>query len=687
MSSVECSARSPRRVPPALALLQRAVTSPRVLIYVSCTLLAIVSAYVMGKDMQWDTLDYHFYAGFSAIHDRFGLDYFAAAPQSYLNPYAYAPFYLLARSGLTAFGVAAILAVLQAPILWLTYELAIAIAPTDRRHLRIAIGASAALLAFANPVLIQQFGSSYADITTGELALAGCWVIAGAIRSPRAQRMAIAGFLLGAASALKMTNSPYALSVAIVPLFLPVEWPKRLRLAGVYGAFVALALVLFSAPWAWQLQRLFGNPLFPLFNGIFRSPEYTTAPVADLRFVPASLAEALWRPFAMIAPVRMVHFEIPAPDLRYAFLLVLGVGLVLMQSWHRLRRVRMATREPPCVSGAGRMPLALACALLISWAIWLAESGNSRYFIPMASIASVLIVYLTYRLCAGHPRVWACATVVLLGVQIYQVQAGADFRPPLPWGDEAWFDVSVPKPLASQPSLYLSVGIQANSFVVPYLAPGSAFINIDGLYLLGPDGTNGARIRKLIGRFSPHLRVLIGDTRVTAEQETDVPHLDNVDDAVAPFGLRVDTARCARIVARYAPKLQIITLARQVPTLPISKWYTRYMVSCQLVPDPVHEDASIFRARGPNLALDRLEDACPALFRPRRPLTYVAGNAAHGYRWARQYADTNVLAWVYDGRVKYEELIGHRPERDVGSEAAWGRAPLRIPCESRTGLH
>jgi hypothetical protein len=686
MSSVECSARSPRRVSPAFALLQGAVTSPRVLIYISCTLLALVSAYCMGKDMQWDTLDYHLYAGFSAIHDRFGLDYFAAAPQSYLNPYAYAPFYLLATSGLTALGVATILAVLQAPILWLTYELAIAIAPADRLPLRVAIGASAALLAFANPVLIQQFGSSYADITTGELALAGWLLMAGAIRQPGARRMAIAGFLLGAASALKMTNSPYALSLAIIPLFLPVKWSKRLRLACVYGGSVALTLVLVSAPWSWQLERLFGSPLFPLLNGVFRSPEYTSAPVADLRFVPTSLAEAAWRPFAMIAPVRMVHFEIPAPDLRYALLLVLGVGLILVQSWRRLRGARMGTGEPH-TSDAGRMPLALGCAFLISWAIWLAESGNSRYFIPMASVASALIVYLTYRLCAGHPRVWAGAIAALLAVQVYQVQAGSEFRPQLPWGDEAWFDVSVPKPLASQPSLYLSVGIQSNSFVVPYLAPGSGFINIDGLYLLGPDDTNGARIRKLIERFSPHLRVLIGDTRVSADQETDVPHLDNVDDAVEPFGLRVDASRCTRIVARYAPKLQIITVARRLPTLPLSKWYTRYMVSCPLVQDPVHEDASIFKARAPNLALDRLEDACPALFQPRRPLTYVAGNAAHGYEWARQYANSNVLAWVYDGRVKYQELINHRPERDVGSVVAWGRAPLRIPCESRAGLH
>jgi len=660
--------------------------SPRFLVYVFCTLLALVTACWLGKDMQWDTLDYHLYAGFSAIHDRFGMDYFAAAPQSYLNPYAYVPFYLLATSGLTALGAAAILAVLQSAILWLTYELATTVVAANPPRARIAIGIFAALLAFANPVLVQQLGSSFADVTTGELVLAGWLVLIGAIRAPRVWRFLGAGLLLGAASALKATNSLDALSVAIVPFFLPVSWSKRLRLACLYGMSVALMFVLLSAPWSMQLQRQFGSPLFPLFNGIFRSPEYTTAPVADLRFVPASLAEAAWRPFAMIAPVRMVHFEIPAPDLRYALLLVLGVVLVLVQSWHRLRRARMQTREPRA-SDQVRMPLALGCAFLISWAIWLAESGNSRYFIPMACVASVLIAYLTHRLSAGRPRVCVCAIAAILAVQVYQVQAGMEFRPPLPWGGEAWFDVSVPKALASQPSLYFSVGIQSNSFVVPYLATGSGFINISGLYVLGPDGTNGARIRELVERFSPHLRVLVTDTRVNADQETDVPHLDDVADAVAPFGLRVDTTRCVRIVAPYAPKLQIVTFARQIPKLPLSKWYTRYMVSCQLVQDRTREDALVFKEPGPNLVLDRLEDACPALFQPRRPVTFVLGNAAHGYRWARQYANTNVLAWVYDGRVKFQELIGRHPERDVGSELAWERTPLTGPCRPHAAFH
>jgi len=685
MSSVESSAASPRSAAAALVALQRAVTSPRLLVYTCCTLLALVTAHWLGKEMLWDTLDYHLYAGFSALHDRFGVDYFAAAPQSYLNPYAYVPFYLLATSGLSAFGAAAILAVLQSAILWLTYELAVTLAPAGRPAVRLAVGACAALLAFANPVLIQQLGSSFADITTAEVALAGWLVMIGVIRAPGTWRVVCAGLLLGAASALKLSNSLDAVAIAIVPLFVPAGWPKRLGSAGCYCVGVGVGFALVSAPWSWQLERHFGNPFFPLLNGIFRSPEYTTAPVNGSRFIPSSLAAALWRPFAMTEPVRMVHFETAAPDLRYAILLVLAVLVAASSARRAWRRRRM-----PAAKGRGagegherRMLPALACAFVINWALWLASSGNSRYFIPMGCVAAVLIVALVHRLLAAWPRVCVGVIIAILGAQIYQVQAGTTFRPPLPWGRTAWFDVSVPEPLASVPALYFSADIQSNSFVVPYLAAGSGFINLEGDYTLGPEGANGAHIRELIRRFSPHLRVLIPDISVNAARHAGVPHLDNANDAVEPFGLRVDPSRCVRIVTRGAPKLQIMTVGRQVPRLPAADWYANYIVSCQLVPDGAQQDAAVFRERAPNLVLDRLEDACPQLLQPRRSVTFVVGDRARGFTWARRYSDTDVLTWIHDGRVKFQRLIGGGRQLDVGSEAAWEKAALPVACGRR----
>src|ERR1700689_2299164 len=101
-------------------------------VYFGCVALALACNYVLGKDMAWDTLHYHLYSGFSALNDRFGQDYFAAGPLSYLNPLAYIPFYAMIRAGLPALVICSILAAVHSIILWLSFELGISVCPSER---------------------------------------------------------------------------------------------------------------------------------------------------------------------------------------------------------------------------------------------------------------------------------------------------------------------------------------------------------------------------------------------------------------------------------------------------------------------------------------------------------------------------------------------------------------------------
>src|SRR6185312_7042816 len=96
---------------------------------------------------------------------------------------------------------------------------------------RASAGTCAALFALANPILIDQLGSSYSDITTAEIVLAGWLLLLHALRSPGTARVVCAGLLLGAASALKMTNSLHAVCAAVLLLFLPTTWRTRARLS------------------------------------------------------------------------------------------------------------------------------------------------------------------------------------------------------------------------------------------------------------------------------------------------------------------------------------------------------------------------------------------------------------------------------------------------------------------------
>lgn len=680
MSVLQDSVPPPRVLALRRAAPQRALMAPRFAIYISCTLLAVLTSWLIGKDMEWDTLHYHLYAGFSALHDRFGLDYFAAGEQSYLNPYIYLPFYLLATSGLTALAAATILALIQSAILWLTYELAIAVAPPERPYTRVAVGVCAVILAFANPVLISQFGSSFADITTAELVLAGCLLLMNAVRMPGAWRIAAAGALLGAASAFKLSNALPAASLAVVPLFLPVGWRKRLGHGALLGLCMGLSFALVSAPWSFRLERYFGNPFFPLLSGLFPSPQYVNGNGLDYRFVPSSLTAALWRPFAIATPSRMLHSEIPAPDPRYVILLIVGLAALVCLPVRRWMSARRAANGRRGLSEY-RAELALGCAFLISWVLWLATSGNSRYFLPMACVAAVLAIAVLFRLLARWPRLRYCAVAVVLGVQICQVHAGAILRPHLPWGGP-WFDF--PQALAdgSQPALYFSTGMQSNAFIVPFLPPGSGMIDLDGDYVLGPEGANGAHVRALIRQFSPRLRVIIFDPRSAADRRLDVPYPAVLNDALAPFGLRADTNECARIAVPGAPKFYLMTFGRAIPDLPWSKWYTAYLVVCKAVPDGETYGAVPPAERSVDRALDRLEDLCPAVLQPHRTITFRMNGA-----WWRRYANTSVYAWVGGGRVYVESALGGDRPHDLGPVSAWETQPPRIACgRAKSGL-
>ncbi len=652
----------------------------RLPVYAACTGLALLSSYLLGRDLMWDTLNYHLYAGWSALHDRFGEDYFAAGSWSYLNPYAYVPFYLLAISGPSALAASSVLAVLDGAILWLTYELAVLACPSATPRVRMAVGVCAVALTFFNPVLLQQLGSSFTDVTTALPVLGGWLLLVRALQRPASSAAIIcAGLLIGAGTALKLTNAVHAIAACALLGMLPRRLPLRLRACLQYGCGLGAGFAAATLPWSYQLARTFGNPLFPLLNGVFRSPEMTTAPLLLYRFIPADLPEALWRPFAMLDPVPLVHVEDCAPELRYAVLMVLLI--VLAGGWLR-RRLRpsaaaygAAQAEPDL-----RILTALGVALALDWVLWLRSSGNSRYFLPASSVASVVLVLLIVRLFARRPRLRNYALMAIISLQAVQVYMGTGFAwQHVPWGGP-WFQVTVPEPLTRQPNLYLSVGMQSDSFLAPFLASGSGFVNLSGAFPLGADGPAGERIRALLRRHAPHLRMLVRGLRLYEDGEQRLPRRSAVDEVMQRFDLRVDPRDCATIAVHdLAPALDITVRGPSVPA-PQQPLDTTYWVSCQLVAAPADHSAEYARQQTVDEAFAHLEDACPELFQPRGLRT-----EHHHDQWLRRYVNTDLIVWISHGQVAFRDVPRGDPAISLGDEAGWEQTPPRLACGRSAG--
>jgi hypothetical protein len=651
-------------------------------VYAACTLLALITNYLLGKDMAWDTLNYHLYAGFSAVNNRFAQDYFAAGPPSYFNPYAYVPFYLLVRAGLSSLAISSVLAIVHSVIFWLAYELAVCVCPSDNRRVQITFGICAVAMTFLNPILVQQIGSSFADITTAELMLGGWLLLAQAIRAPQAARVVCAGLLIGAASALKLTNSVHAIAACALLVFLPQTVFGRIRYGLGYAGALGLGFAIVAAPWSYRLEQIFGNPLFPLMNGVFRSQEFTTEPLRHFRFIPESVIDALWRPFAMVDPLGMVQEELTAPDLRYAVLVILAS--VLLVRWLLKRFAHSSASAVPAEPrAAARVLAALGSGFATDWVLWLSASGNGRYFLPMASVAGVVIVALIFRLFAARPKVRNYVLVAVLGAQIVQLCFGADHRWNwVPW-DRHWLSIEMPEMLATEPSLYLTAGVQSNSFIAAYLAKGSGLVNFSGAYVLGPDGATGARIEALMHRYAPHLRVL---WRATKSEAANLPrdYRFPVNDALARFSLRIDPGDCVRIALHGLPPEFEFTLESSLPTGPVHPAKTQpdtsYLISCRIVPDDSNRSAEIARERSVDVAFDRVEDACPALFQPRRLRTERDREG-----WRRVYVNTDIVLLISHGSVKFMNPPHSGSMIYLGPESEWANAALRLACGRRDG--
>jgi hypothetical protein len=649
-------------------------------VYAACTLLALAVNYFLGKDMASDTLSYHLYAGFSAIHDRFAQDYFPAGPQSYFNPYVYVPLYYLVRSGLSSLEISSALAVAHSIMLWLTYELAVSVCPSDDRHQRLMFGLCGIAFALINPILLQQIGSTFADITTGELVLAGWLLLARAVHAPSTARAIWAGLLCGIATGFKLTNAVHAISGFVVLIMLPLTLRGRIRHGLAYGISLGVGFVFIAAPWSYRLEQRFGNPFFPLMNNVFRSPEFNIESSRAFRFIPATVTEALWRPFAMIDPVTMVHEELRAPDPRYAVILILAGALFCRWLWQR----RAAPSSQPLMNAnaaSTRTLAAIGCGLAVDWALWLSGSGNSRYFLPMSSVAAVVAVALLYRLFATQPKIRNYILTGILGVQGVQLCMGADYRwNQVPW-DRHWINISVPAKLKSEPNLYLTMGSPTNSFLAPYLAPGAGLINFFGLYTLSPEGASGAHTQSLINRYAPNIRMLIQGEKLYRKDERRRPNRDVIDDALRSFSLRVDESDCVTIAVHGLPPDVAVTFGASQPVAP-QALDTTYLLTCRVIPDKTDYSAQMPARRDTDLALDHLEDSCPALFQPRRPRTEYSGDGG-----LRRYGGTDLRAWVSHGGVKFWQSTVGGDVVYLGRESDWVKATIQIRCGRHNGRY
>ena len=446
------------------------------LVLLGSLLAGVAYAWFAGEDINWDWQNYHEYSAFALIHGQFNEDVAPAGIQTFLNPLAYLPAYILRHSVAAPFWgmlLGAIHGLNLALIFWLSRSL------LNGAASGLMLAASVAIAAFG-PMTLSEVGTSFADILTALPVIAGVGLMLPAKPQHRARHL-IAGILIGGAAGLKLTNMVFFVAAGASLLFAA----RPLMALSCFAAGGAIGGLGTGGAWSWMLWEQFGNPLFPFYNTIFRSPEAPTEAIADLRFMPHNLWEAAAYPFYWAIGIHRSS-EGPFRDPRFAILFILFVANEAASLFYKIRIFTRRDKQ-------------FLLFFAVAYGMWLLAFSIHRYAIALELLSAPLIVLLLSRflralqLKAARPYSPAGANVAAVTVAV----AIALWSQPADWLRRPWSDPYRPVlsgPLL-KPATYLLIE-KPVGYVVPLLPPESrAYQLADILLPIVQGGSLDRRIR------------------------------------------------------------------------------------------------------------------------------------------------------------------------------------------------
>lgn len=465
---------------------------------------SVVWTVLAGQDLNFDLITYHFYLGYSGFVPRFKLDFLPAWVYAYQSPLPFMPLYWLDSVGTPPVVIAVVHAAFHAlalVALYLLTELLLGKPQTVPQRVQVF---AFWLLGAAAPIYWTLVGTSFADLLTAVPVLMGVWLVGIGITQDERTRSAgllwigLSGLLMGVASGSRIHNSIYVAGMlaALVLARFP-DSKASLRVLGTFSFTAFAGWFMSFAPWAYKLYVEFGSPLFPLFNGVFRSPDFPASNVPLLSFIPRSVWDLVTLPFWMATDTPWVYVELPLPDVRPALLATAALACLVLWFGRRWWRPAAAFGGQPGVRDAatarGRHVILLF--FLASGVLWLLTSSNGRFGVALLLLAGPVCGVLLSKVLPQRYVILVIAGAVLWQALLQQLFVRQYRFDSLPWLAR-YFDWNLPDRLSREPAIFLSLGFQPGSTLAPRLHRDSSHINMAGYPAFDAPGSN--RIRQLL---------------------------------------------------------------------------------------------------------------------------------------------------------------------------------------------
>lgn len=404
--------------------------------------LALVAAGLLsvhfGQAFDYDLLNHHYYNGYHFLKNRHRIDFAVGNLETYFNPILDAGLYCLIKAA-PPIWVGFVLGALHGAAVVVLVMIALRVVGLidGLGHLRAPLAIAIALAGACEPYFLMQLGTAFYDNLLAIFVLSSLyWIIpavAGGLPegSGGAGRPVLwAGLSLGLATGLKLTQAPYAVATLAALVLAGGTARGRLARAAWFVLGAGSGFLLADGYWMALLYGKFGNPFFPWYNALFKSPYWIDHNLSFVAIVmPKTWIGFLLMPFHM-AWTGTLATEVASRDLRLAIVAVL---LLLWPATRLAGRITgrsvASVRDPRPARVAGF----LATFAVVTFLLWVARFHILRYLVALNLLVPLLSVVLLQAVLRTRPRMLAAAAATVL------IATGAWIVVPQ-YGRVAWSD-------------------------------------------------------------------------------------------------------------------------------------------------------------------------------------------------------------------------------------------------------
>ncbi|MBV9559605.1 MAG: hypothetical protein JOY90_03965, partial [Bradyrhizobium sp.] len=240
-------------------------------------------------------------------------------------------------------------------------------------------------------------------------------------------------------------------------------------LVACFGAAAVTAVVV-GAPWHFEIWQRFGNPFYPLFNGIFHASGFEQSSFRDQRFLPHSIFD-IWRYPLYWLTASSPNPEIGSPsaeigvrDVRWIVVVcgctVFLAALAALGNWRRRVLSEPAT--------------GLLLTFVLGYLVWLATFAIHRYMVVLEILCGAALLILALQL--GRNYLTAIALTALAACACLTAEVPDWGR--VPW--KPYWQAINPKPLDIGGNNVVFVAFKPALFAAASLPPDTRYIDIGG---------------------------------------------------------------------------------------------------------------------------------------------------------------------------------------------------------------